>query len=233
MKRTIIIIIALLVAGATFAQNLNEIQYGGYLKASKSLWERAISVAEKQHGEQSFEKAMAVYGLLNATMATQDEETFDAYVDTASDLLKSIIEQKPEWGEPKAVLSSIYGLRMAYDPWKGMIYGGKSNSFMADAYNAQPESPLVQKLYAGSKLYTPSMFGGDVDVAKKSFMKAIEIYENGNDTDHWLYLNALVGLSMAYNKLDEPIKAKEILEKAIKIEPEFYWAKSILAGMNQ
>lgn len=232
MKKVSIILMVAIMSTQLSAQELTEVQYGAYLKTSYSLWERAISLAEKKHGAESFEKAMAGYGLLNVTMAFEDEDKFDEYVEEVSDLLKEIIEEKPDWGEPKAVLSSVYGLRMAYDPWKGIIYGAKSGSLMNEAYNQQPESALVQKLYAGSKLYTPEMFGGDVGESKKAYLKSIEIYEKSNDTKNWLYLDALVGLSMAQKKLDEPNEAKKSLEKALEIEPAFGWAKGLLAELN-
>jgi len=232
MKNTITTI---LVASCFFvkAQNLQDLQYGAYLKASKSLWERSISIAEKEFGTHSFEKAMAVYGLLNNTMATKDEDTFDDNVDEAVDLLKEIIEQDSDQGEAPAVLSSIYGLKMAYSPMKGIIYGSKSGSLMETAMKLQPESPLVQKLYGGSKLYTPEMFGGSAEKSASSFVRAISIYEANEDTNNWVYMDALVGLSIAYNKLEQKGKAKAILEKAVSLEPDFGWAKSLLEKANQ
>lgn len=220
------------VALASTGQDLKVMQYGAYLKVSKSLWERCITSAEAKHGENSFEKAMAVYGLLNSTMATQDEDTFDEYVDVAADILKEIIEEKPDWGEPKAVLSSIYGLRIAYDPWKGMIYGSKSSSLVSEAFDQQPESPLVQKLYASSKLYTPSMFGGDAELALEVYEKCVKNYEMGETSNDWMYLDALMGLAQAQIKEEKGDDAKVTLEKALKIEPEFGWAKGLMAQLK-
>lgn len=215
------------------AQNLEDLQYGAYLKASKSLWERSVALAEKDFGADSFEKSLAVYGLLNNTMATKDEDTFDEYVDSVVDLLKVIIEQNSNQGEARAILSSIYGLKMGYSPMKGIIYGSKSGALMEEAMRLQPESPLVQKIYGGSKLYTPEMFGGSAEKATEAFEKAISIYEANEETNNWLYLDAMVGLSMAYKKLDQKEKAKTTLEKAIEIEPDFEWAKSSLKNIEQ
>lgn len=231
MKKSILIF-SLLLASIAQAQTIQELQYGAYLKASKSLWERAIKSAQAQYGEDSFETAQAMYGLLNSTMANRDEDTFDEYVDTASDILKKIIVDKPSWGEPKAVLSSIYGLRIAYASWKGMLYGSKSGSLMSEAYAEQPESPLVQKLYGGYKLYTPEMWGGDVTKAAASFEKAIAIYERDGNTDNWFFLDAMVSLSLAYKKQGKTVESKKMLEKALKYESEFGWAKSLLSQIK-
>jgi tetratricopeptide (TPR) repeat protein len=234
MKRIILLIIGLGYVFLGKAQSPAELQYAAYITASKTMWEKSVQVAKKESGEKSFEVAFAKYGLLNNTMATQDEETFDDHVDGTVDLLKEIIEKKPNWGEPKAVLSSVYGLAMAYSPMKGMLYGSKSSSLIDDAMRLQPESPLVQKLYAGSKLYTPEMFGGDPKKAVTSFEKSIEIYEkSGSVVENWMYLDTMVGASMAYRKTEQNQKAVAILEKAIEIEPQYHWAKSILAKIKE
>ena len=216
------------------AQSSSETQYAAYLKASKTMWEKSIQEATQEKGEKSFEVALAMYGLLGNTMATKDEETFDEYKDQTIDLLKSLIEENPEWGEPKAVLSSIYGLVIAYSPMKGMILGMKSNSLIDDAIRLQPESALVQKLYAGSKLYTPKMFGGDPEKAVIAFSKSIAIYEDQKNTvENWLYLDAMMGLAMSYKSTKQDDKAKSTLEEAIAIEPQYYWAKSTLEEMKK
>ena len=219
--------------GVLSAQSPSETQYGAFLTASKTLWEQSVKQAAKEHGDQSFEAAIAYMGLLNNTMATQDEDTFDEYIDTTVDLLKSIIETNPDSGEPKAVLSSVYGLIMAYSPMKGMLYGSKSNSLMDAAIKSDPNSPLVQKLYAGSKLYTPKMFGGNSKEAVASYEKSVEIFEKGETASNWLYLDALMGLSLAYQKVERVEDAKKTLNKALNIEPEFGWAMGVLAELNQ
>ena len=97
----------------------------------------------------------------------------------------------------------------------------------------QPESPLVQKLFAGSKLYTPEMFGGDPEVAVSTFQKALEIYEQSDTTENWLYLDTMMGLALAYRKIDQNEKAKATLERAVAIEPQYHWAKSVLEKINK
>lgn len=232
MKKLVTIMVGVITVVAS-AQTTNEIAYGAYLNASKAMWERAIKTAERENGQNSFEKAMAMYGLLNNTMATQDEETFDDFKDQTIDILESIIDSNEQWGEPRAVLSSVYGLVMAYSPMKGMYLGMKSSSLMEDAMELQPESPLVQKLYAGSKLYTPEMFGGDPEKAVKSFQKSLSLYEEGSTTNNWLYLDAMMGLSMAYRKTEKNDEAIAILEKAIVTESEYHWAKATLKRLKE
>ena len=219
------------------AQNsIDEISYAAYLKSSTTLWEKAIDIQtknlEKENSTQNrYQLAMAYYGLLNATMATQDEDTFSKYLDKTKDLLTEVIEADESMGEPRAIYSSVLGLEMAYSPMKGMYLGYKSNSYMSKAMELSPESPLVIKLYAGSKLYTPSMFGGDKDAAREHFDKAVELYEQNEKelTYNWLYLDALAHLGISYTQTGDKANAEIIFRKAIEKEPEFYWvSKSLL-----
>ncbi len=229
MKTLVLTIITtLLTVGTIHTQSLNELQYAAYLKAGQSLWQRSIELAEKQHGPASFEATMSAYGLLNNTMANKDEATFDEYVELVVDQLSAIIKDQPQWGEPQAVLSTVYGLKMAYSPMKGIVYGGKSGSLIESAVKHQPESPLVQKLFGSYKLYTPSMFGGDAKEAVAAYTQSILIYEQQPTANNWLYLDALVGLALSHQKNQQTDLAIEVLEKALKIEPEFQWASALL-----
>lgn len=223
----------LMVAGLSLAQTSQQTQYAAYLNASKTMWERSISQAEKESGPKSFEKAIAMYGLLTNTMATKDEETFDDNVDQTIDLLKEIIDEDSKHGEAHAVLSSVYGLVMAYSPMKGMLYGMKSSSLMDEAMRLAPDSPLVQKLFGGSKLYTPEMWGGDAKKAVIAFEKAIELFEAKEVTENWLYMDTHMGLAMAYNKVEKNDEAEATLEKAIAIEPQYHWAKAVLSQLKK
>ncbi len=242
--KTIKIIVVLLfgIMGSTFAQINQETQslsYVAYLKSSTTLWEKVIE-KEKYQVEKSatvdnkFNLAMAYYGLLNATMASKDESTFDKYLGLTKELLEEIIDEDGSRGEAHAVLSSVMGLEMAYSPMKGMYLGYKSSSHMSSATEKDPDSPLVVKLFAGSKLYTPSMFGGDIEAARDSFIKAVEIFEKTpeNIIENWLYLDALAHLGIAYQKLGDHENAKRVYEKALRIEPAFDWVgKALLPSL--
>jgi tetratricopeptide (TPR) repeat protein len=229
-----LVIIFLVIGWGSQAQTSRELQYAAYLKASKTMWVKSVNLADSESGTDSIEKAKALYGLLNNTMASEDEATFNEYKKVTIHLLKSLIESDDKNGEPKALLSAVYGLEMAYSPMKGMFLGMKSSALMEEAVDQSPDSPLVQKLFANAKLYTPEMWGGSPEVAEQAFEKCIRIYEaQEHYKDDWVYLDALVSLSLAQNKLGKEEAARETLNKVIGIEPQHFWAKSILASLTK
>lgn len=205
--------------------------YAAYLKNSLSLWEQAIEDRKAAVGTSGdkgadLHLAIAYYGYMSATMATQDEDSFKKYLDPAKDHLKKMISENAGWGEPKAILSSVMGLEIAYSPLKGAYLGMKSSSLMSDAMKEDPDSPIVLQLYAGSKQYTPEMWGGDMKVAAEYMQKCITAYEKSGDiAGNWMYADALANLGIIYASIDQKVKAKGVFEKALAYEPDFQWVK--------
>lgn len=205
--------------------------YHAYINSTqKEIWKKEVNekkFAAKDDKKTQFELALSQYGLLAATMADQDEDMFDDYYDETVENLEAIIKANKGWGEPKALLSAVYGLKMGYSPMMGMFLGPKSGSLIEKAKEQSPQSPLVMKLYANSKFFTPEMFGGDLDEAISSYNKCLQLYESQpNQLDNnWLYLDALAFAGQAYLKKGEKEKARQLFEKALKIEPEFMWVK--------
>lgn len=209
--------------------------YQAYLNKNMDLWKKGVEMSQKayknnRNKEQLLNLAMAQYGVLNATIIEKEEEIFDEYEDETIDNLEELMDMDKKWGEPKAALSSIYGIKMAYSPWKGIYLGSKSSSLMEKATRQSKSSPVVWKLYANSKLYTPESFGGDKIEAAKAFEKSIALFEQTpeNIKNNWLYLDALAHLGITYMKMEKPEKAQIIFEKALEIEPNFNWVKYVL-----
>ena len=227
-------------ANAQEVSDADKLTYRAYLQGSLTLWGKAIEAHQKMTStdkskEARFKLARAYHGYLNATMADENEEAFEAKLEPAKELLEQLIEENPGWGEPKAVLSSVMGLEMAYSPMKGAFLGMKSNGLMGKAMKEDPDSPLVMKLYGGSKQYTPAMWGGNKKEAAEYLEKAVKGYEASGATQYnWEYADALANLGIVYTSLERNSDAKTTFEKAIAYEPDFYWVKaSLLPQLSQ
>ncbi len=212
--------------------------YKGYIANSQAHIQAAVEKATEvlqadddtinsENKMAVFELAMTEYALLNATMATQDEETFNAHIEKTMARLEALVAFDPNWGEPLAILSSINGLRMAYSPWKGVYLGPKSSSQIEKAAKLDPSSPLVLKIQGISKLYTPEMFGGNPNDGLELLIKAVKGYEaNADDlSSNWIYLDALSFLGQAYEKTGNNKAAIQTYEKALSYEPNYGWVK--------
>ena len=223
-KQLIVFVVALIAATSyqvVYAQS-DALSLSAYLGGSTTMWQRKIDQTEQG----SFNRAMAQYGYLNATMAGRDEAAFDKYYEPTLDLLDELIGADVEVANCKAIKSSVYGLAMAYASWKGMYLGPKSSGLIEEAYEEEPNNPMVIKMYASSKLYTPAMFGGDQKEALAEFERCVELYEGAGDTtNNWIYMDALAHLGITYGKLGQHQKAIEVYTKALSLEPDFNWVK--------
>lgn len=202
-----------------FGQKKDSLMYRAYLLSSENLWKSALDQYTK---DMSLEKAIAYYGILNNTMVSFDEETFDEFVDPALEYLEALEEKEINKAEAMALRSSIYGFIMAYSPWKGMYYGPKSTSAIESALKINSESAIVNMISGSSLFYTPEAFGGDKQAAAKAFQKAVNLFEEHNYRG-WLYINTLANLGKTYHALGQNQKAIDIYKKALDVEPNFKW----------
>lgn len=226
--------LVVLILTSSFQQSIQNSTYAAYLSGSMQLWERSIAQARQhyesnQSNESKFDLAMTMYGGMSATMKDKDEDFFDKYVDDAMDYLDDLIDQDFRVADCKAIQSGIYGFKIAYSPWKGMFLGPKSNSTIESALEKDPNSPIVQKLYGNSKLFTPETWGGDKETAVQAYEKAILLYkEQVNSENDWMFLDTYAWLGQAYQSIDKKDKAKETYLASLEMEKDFNWVNYVL-----
>lgn len=226
------------------ARLTDEAAYAAYLTSdpatAKDLWkdlvarDKADLAKDPDNTGLQYRLALSQFGLLAASTRDRDEELFDQYVDDTKETLEDLLDKDSQWGEARALLSSVYGLILGYSPWKGVFLGPKTSSLMTKAMEDAPESALVWKLYGNSKLFTPQSFGGDLDEAITAFNKAIVLYESsGNTRNNWFYVDTLAFLGQALLKKGQPGPAIAAYEKALRVEPRFTWVKTTLLPSAQ
>ena len=236
MNKTILMLFFLLLVRAGMAQTeVKDLMYKAYLTSSREEWEKALETQLRSvNGHQDFNSQMQLaycyFSLLNGTLATHDKAFFYRHLDPAKQLVKQLIESNENSGEAKAILSAIYGIEISHSPIKGMMLGSKSSGLAEKAKILKPDSPLVMRVYAANKFYTPTTFGGDVKIAIGALYNSISLFERQPDKilHDWLYLDTLALLGQALEKDKQTARAIEIYEKALKIEPRFNWVKQVL-----
>src|SRR5687768_14465854 len=124
MKQVILVILCHLVfLITTLGQSgeSNEASYKAYLgdqdvKVVKDLWKKVVADRQAEYEKDKkdqgllYNLVLSQFGLLTATMRDQDEDLFDDYADDAENNLESLIDGNKKWGEPRALLSALYGL---------------------------------------------------------------------------------------------------------------------------
>lgn len=151
----------------------------------------------------------------------------EEYIDSAINYLEKSVKIDKNFADAYALLGSLYGMK-AKGFFKGMVYGTKSDRSFKKAKEIDSLNPRALYLEGISLLYKPKQFGGNPERAIKNFKKAIEIFEKGEGKRgviEWGYLECMMFLGIAYEKVDSLEKAENIYRKVLEIDPDYGWAR--------
>jgi tetratricopeptide (TPR) repeat protein len=204
--------------------------YKGYLQHDKKGLQKAVETME-QNKAKPHDLLEAYYLLLNSTFADQDEKLFNQFVDRAEKLAGKLVKANAKDAKAHAILSSIYGSKIAYAPMKGMFLGGKSSNHMNQALQHGKDEPLVYVLNGISKYNTPETWGGSKAEALKSFAKAVEMLECQpieQLQSSWMFLHALAWHGIVLQNTGNAAQALKVYQRALEVAPDFQWVKQSL-----
>jgi len=196
MKKTILILSAILVAGLSFAQMPDKFVKAmeakialidsthtaeGYTDLANAF--ERIADAEKNQWLAYYYAAFCnasagiIAGAGGDMMAAKADKT-DPYAEKADKQIKKAEELAKKNSEIFIVKKMIATLRMMGDPMnRYMTYGPEAQAMLEEAKKLNPGNPRVYILEGQDKFYTPEQFGGNKEEAKVLFEKAQKLYE--------------------------------------------------------
>jgi tetratricopeptide (TPR) repeat protein len=209
----------------------------GSNEASKEKFEQAQNILT-QFVSQGDHQALAAYYLgyidyqLAVVINRMDKEKAPACLDSAVENLKNAIEKDDSLAEAHALLSSCYGMQIAFSPFSGIWRGPKSGSEMSKAKELAGENPRVALLGAIGTYNTPSFFGGGKEKGFEEMKKAAELFDRWKTSDSlqpdWGKEQVYAWIGLAYLDRKETILARNAFEKALEINPDYGWVKYVL-----
>ncbi len=203
--------------------------FNAFIKNSIPAWKISLSQLENNQDESlKLLLAKSYYGAAGTGMGNQNEDFAAKMLDKAAILTKSILEKDKKSAEANALLSAVYGMKIALSPIKGMLLGNKSSSAAAKGVKLAPENPFTNYVQGTNLYHTPAMFGGDTKESLNYFEKSKVYYEKNAQTKSWEYLNMLATLGQAYHSEKLYEKAKTTYETALKVVPDFGYVKYVL-----
>jgi len=182
------------------------------------------SLAEYYLGYIDYQIAVAVYHM--------DNEKAPVSFDSAVAHLKKALEINDNNAEAHALLSSCYGMQIAFSPMSGIWRGPKSSFEMNEAKELAGENPRVALLEAISTYNTPSIFGGGKEEGFEAMKRAAELFDQWKTTDSlqpdWGKEQVYAWIGSAYLDRNEAILARKSFDKALEINPDYGWVKYVL-----
>lgn len=157
----------------------------------------------------------------------------DKMLDKAAILTKAILKENNTSAEANALLSTVYGLKIALSPAKAMVLGGKSGSLAEKGVELDAESAFTNYVMGNNLYRTPSLFGGDVKKGLVCLEKSKKLYETAGTTQSWEYLSLMALLGQVYHDQKQYDKAITTYKTALKIAPNFSYIKTGLLPLSE
>ena len=231
------VILLLSLPGAE-GQNISEFRsmvYNSYVKGEMSDWKTALKEMEQiyeQSGSEEFlyELLMAQYGYIGFCLKEEYKKEASHLLDKARNNLGILQRRDPGNAELLALEGAFLGYEMGLHKLKAMVLGPKAKEKINEAVEKDPG--LVRTLLEkGNQLYfSPKIVGGDTEEAIEYYKKAINKIESDPVSlkQNWIYVNTLLVLAQAYEKIDNYTYACAIYEKIMEYDPDIKWVRNNL-----
>ena len=205
------------------------IQYGFYTEDSRSLTDIADQLSRGEGGHeplQDYYAGLANYRLA-VLLAQRDKEHARDAVDRCVDSLDGALKSEPNFAAALALQSACLRTMATLKPWKPLA-GSKGAGQMERAVKLAPRDPRVLLLEALAK-------GEDAKLDAQALAKlekaaaAFESERQGIDrTPGWGAAEAYAYLGRGYLERGDVLNARDALERALLIAPDFALAKRLL-----
>ena len=118
-----------------------EFDLTSYIKA-RGMFERVLA-SDKENYLANYFLAYTDYKLAVYYMQKRDEQRFKYHVDSATEILKSLISNNESDAEAIALLGTVYGIQVSMDPGLGPSKGSQNVALTSEAMGIAPDNPRV------------------------------------------------------------------------------------------
>ncbi len=209
------------------------------MKQGQALIERALAVSpgdERAMYWLAFAEYRQAIRLLYAE--NPDEDRAEELIEHAIQCLEGLVAKSPT-SDAYALLGSLTGMSILFNPISGMWRGPKSNGQLKRAQELDPTNPRAYYLHGIGTLNTPALFGGGAEKSIPSFLRAVELYEQERSkniadprTPHWGEGECLAFTGSTFAQLQNVEQARLYYEKALAVQPTNRLAQSGLKKIN-
>ena len=148
-------------------------------------------------------------------------EALDSGIENA----RRAVELDENFADAHALLGDLYGRKIGYGGMlAGMKYGSRAEAEVNRAMQLDSNDPRIYVVEGRRELYSPKMFGGDIDKAIESFRRSTTINPN--------YDEGFVWLAIAYDKKGDRDAAKAAVAEALRLNHRSVFAKKTQASLK-
>lgn len=146
-------------------------------------------------------------------------------IDSAIENTRRSIDFNAGVADAHALLAELYGRKIGYGGvFTGMRMGPKAQAETQRALELDPNAPRTYIVIGRRQLYSPRMFGGDIEKAIESFRKATTVDPHCDESFVWL--------AIAYDKKGDFSAAKAAADEALRLNNRNVIALEIRSAMR-
>jgi tetratricopeptide (TPR) repeat protein len=148
------------------------------------------------------------------------------------DTLDDALEAAPAFVEALILQSICYARLASLRSMTAMINGPLGVSRLARARELSPRNPRVLLAEGLGLFWTPRAFDGDRQLAMAKLREAAELFESTSaspGSPRWGHADAYATLGRALHEADDTLGARNALERALLIAPEYAAARRLRA----
>lgn len=213
----------------------------GYFQQNASDLEavgRLLSAAGSSgHGDARDEEWRNYYAALLdyrlALLAKDNESRAWPFTERCVDRLNKALVLDPTSAEALALQSACLALQSYVDPWRSPLAAPLSLARIDKALKLAPKNPRVLLLGAQGARERPKFFGGDPQQAFALLEHAVGAYEaqgaQSRGWPAWGAADAFTGLARDYLARGDAVAARNVLERALLVAPDFGQARQLMA----
>lgn len=178
------------------------------------------SAAKADNAESQYKVALAQSYLAEVAQEQRDKNAARAAAEAGMDPAKKAIALKGDGAEYHRVLGTLCGQVIPANVLAGLKYGKCAQTEVEQALKLEPKLVTAHIAQGVGNYYLPASFGGGVELAIKSFEKAISLDPKSSDAQVWL--------GIALRKANRNADARKAFQKALDLNPARRWAKEQL-----
>lgn len=155
----------------------------------------------------------------------KDKRAAQQTIDSAIENTRRSIDFNAGFADAHALLAELYGRKIGYGGvFTGMRIGPKAQAETQRALELDPNDPRIYVAIGRRQLYSPRMFGGDIEKAIESFRKATTVDPHCDEGFVWL--------AIAYGKKGDSNAAKAAVDDALRLNDRNVIALEIRLAMR-
>ena len=180
---------------------------------------------------QDYYAALAAYRL--ALLARRNETQAWPFTEQCITRLNRALDVDAASAEALALQSACLALQSNLDPWRSPLAAHLSQARSDKALKLAPDNPRVLLLGALAARERPRFWGGDNQQAFRLMLQSVSAFERPGafapGLPRWGAADAFTYLAQDYLMRGQALAARNVLERALLVAPDFTQAKRLMA----